>query len=49
MTAKVDIYQEVTNAIVAQLEEGVAPWVRPWNSADPGFPTNGASHRRLRA
>ena len=27
-----DIYQEVTDRIVAALEDGVAPWVRPWRS-----------------
>lgn len=27
---KFDAYQEVTNRIVAQLEKGVAPWVKPW-------------------
>ncbi|MDM7852512.1 ArdC family protein [Pseudochrobactrum kiredjianiae] len=25
-----DIYQDVTNAIIAQLETGVASWVKPW-------------------
>jgi len=25
-----DLYQEVTDKIVAALEKGVAPWVRPW-------------------
>jgi antirestriction protein ArdC len=28
--ARKDIYQEITNAIVAQLESGVAPWAKPW-------------------
>lgn len=27
---KFDIYQEVTNRIIAQLEQGVIPWKRPW-------------------
>lgn len=26
-----DIYQDITNAIIAQLESGVAPWVKPWS------------------
>ena len=38
-----DIYQEVTDRIVNALEEGVAPWVRPWAGA--GFPRNGGSKR----
>lgn len=27
---KKDIYQEVTDRIVAQLERGVIPWHKPW-------------------
>jgi antirestriction protein ArdC len=30
MTAKFDIYQDVTDRIVAALEAGTAPWLRPW-------------------
>jgi antirestriction protein ArdC len=29
--AKTDLYQEVTNTIIAALEKGAAPWVCPWN------------------
>lgn len=29
---KTDLYQRVTDQIVAQLEAGVKPWVRPWNA-----------------
>jgi len=28
------IYETVTNAIIASLESGVAPWVKPWNAAN---------------
>lgn len=38
-----DIYQEVTDRIVAVLEKGTAPWKRPWRSAEgagTGFPVN---------
>lgn len=28
---KTDIYQKVTDAIVAELEAGVRPWMKPWN------------------
>ena len=27
-----DLYQHVTNQIVAALEQGVRPWVQPWSS-----------------
>jgi antirestriction protein ArdC len=30
--AKIDIYQDVTDKIVAALETGTAPWLRPWKS-----------------
>ena len=26
-----DVYQNVTERIVAELEAGTAPWVRPWS------------------
>lgn len=29
---KTDIYQKVTDRIVAALEEGVRPWMKPWNA-----------------
>jgi antirestriction protein ArdC len=31
-TDKQDIYTRVTNAILADLETGVRPWLRPWNA-----------------
>lgn len=34
---KRDFYSEITNAIVAELEKGVRPWVKPWESND-AFP-----------
>ena len=27
-----DIYQEITGKIVAQLESGIRPWLKPWNA-----------------
>lgn len=39
---RTDRYQQVTDRIVAALEKGVAPWVRPWN-AGVGLPHNGKS------
>ncbi len=39
-----DLYREVTDRIVAALEQGVAPWVCPWRrDGEGGRPRNGAS------
>jgi antirestriction protein ArdC len=29
---RTDIYQRVTDSIVSQLEQGVTPWLKPWNA-----------------
>src|ERR1700730_3858649 len=29
---KKDIYSKITNQIVAELEKGVRPWLKPWNA-----------------
>lgn len=43
-----DLYQSVTDQIVAALESGVAPWVKPWSEeADPA-PLNVVSVRAYR-
>ena len=31
---RVDIYAKITDRIVADLEKGVRPWVRPWSEAN---------------
>lgn len=31
-TTRTDIYSQVTNRIVAELERGVRPWFKPWNA-----------------
>jgi len=31
-TARQDVYSRITSQIVAHLEQGVRPWVRPWNA-----------------
>ena len=31
-----DVYQEVTNAIIAQLEKGIIPWHKPWTGSAGG-------------
>jgi antirestriction protein ArdC len=38
-----DIYQTITDQIIAALEQGAAPWVRPWSTA--GLPRNAVSGR----
>ena len=39
-----DIYAEVTSRIVAQLDQGVIPWKKPWT----GTPDGAVSHAKLR-
>ena len=41
-----DLYAEVTARILAELERGAAPWVKPW-SATPGqnVPQNAVTNR----
>lgn len=40
-----DVYQKVTNRIIAELENGHVPWVRPWRDGEPPFPVNALSGR----
>jgi antirestriction protein ArdC len=42
---KTDLYQKITNQIVAELEKGVRPWIKPWNAEH----TAGRITRPLRA
>lgn len=35
-TEKFNIYEEITNRIITQLEEGVIPWHKPWNGLASG-------------
>ncbi|ENG3300625.1 DUF1738 domain-containing protein [Salmonella enterica] len=48
-TAHADVYQMVTERIIAALEQGTAPWRRPWKSADAGcsggLPSNALTGR----
>src|SRR5919197_5610456 len=39
------VYDEVTQAIVAELEKGVPPWVKSWSSH---LPMNVVSHKEYR-
>jgi antirestriction protein ArdC len=44
-----DLYQEVTDKIVAALESGVAPWVRPWRAGKcGGMPHNAITGKAYR-
>lgn len=46
-----DVYQEVTDTIVKQLEKGVVPWHRPWtgeSSFNFDLPLNHHTHNRYR-
>jgi len=42
------LYQEVTDRIIAELEAGCVPWVKPWSSASAGLglPRNAATARQ---
>jgi antirestriction protein ArdC len=43
-----DLYQDITNRIVAELEQGVKPWTKPWQLTAPAaamLPENLASGR----
>src|ERR1700719_2394952 len=46
LSEKRDLYSAVTARILAQLEAGAAPWIKPW-SAMPGqgVPCNAATNR----
>lgn len=43
VTPRFDLYQTVTDRIVALLEQGIIPWRKPWSSAGP--PMNAISKR----
>ncbi|HMO74392.1 MAG TPA: zincin-like metallopeptidase domain-containing protein [Sphingopyxis sp.] len=42
---RVNLYDEVTSRIIAELEAGRFPWVQPWD-ASPNLPRNALSGRR---
>ena len=31
-TPRIDVYTRVTNRIIEELEQGVRPWLKPWNA-----------------
>lgn len=44
--AHASVYEEVTQKIIKELEQGTAPWVKPWQGGDGGMPYNATSQRR---
>jgi len=45
---RVTVYDEVTQRIIAELEAGTVPWVKPWGSVaagSPGLPVNASTGR----
>ena len=46
---RADLYQAVTDAIVAELERGLKPWKRPWRTTGAGLPLrhNGQPYRGI--
>src|SRR4051812_33229600 len=45
--ARPSLYQEVTDRIIRELEQGRVPWVQPWGSAkaELGLPRNAVTGR----
>lgn len=45
---RTNLYEQITNRIIAELEAGRLPWVQPWESAKAsiGMPYNAVSARR---
>jgi len=44
----VDVYQIVTDRILAMLEAGTVPWRKPWKGGARAWPTNHASRKEYR-
>ena len=44
---RTSLYQDITDTIIAELEQGRVPWVQPWGGvrAPLGFPHNAATGR----
>jgi len=45
---RINLYQQITDRIIADLEAGRVPWVQPWGTASAGIgmPHNAVSSRR---
>ena len=33
---RISVYDSVTNNIIAKLEQGIAPWIKPWQAGSNG-------------
>jgi antirestriction protein ArdC len=46
-----DLYDSVTEGIIADLEKGAVPWFKPWKGGNTGgiVPINAAARRHIRA
>jgi antirestriction protein ArdC len=46
-TSRANLYQDVTDAIIRELEKGCVPWVKPWSAATAplGMPRSAASRK----
>src|SRR5438876_1099215 len=47
-TPQDDLYAAVTGRIIAALERGAPPWVRPWSQDVDAMPVNAAGRRPYR-
>ena len=48
--AKRDLYQEITDRMVAKLEAGTAPWLKPWVAgARPRSMSTGKPYKGINA
>ena len=43
-----DLYTRITEKIIAELETGTVPWIRPWSGGDDPIPRNALSQRPYR-
>ena len=48
MANRTNVYEQVTNQIIEQLENGVPPWRRPWATIGGGMPSNVVSGKPYR-
>ncbi len=43
-----DLYQSITDKIIAELEKGTVPWIRPWTGESDPIPRNALTQRPYR-
>ncbi len=43
-----DLYQRITDRIIAAIEAGTPPWIKPWSDHDSGFAANLLTHKPYR-